>query len=80
MQKLITGLAAAAALALMASAGQACSFHEMHVMASVDKVDEGVSMSTHDGATLPTIVDEAAETAATAECPDGAVDCVPADK
>jgi hypothetical protein len=77
MNKLVTGLAATAALALMASAGQACSFHETHVTASIDKVDEAVSMSTHDGA-IRTIVDEAAETAAAPACPEGVTDCVPA--
>jgi hypothetical protein len=78
MNKLVTGLAATAALAFMASAGQACSFHETHVTASIDKVDEAVSMSTHDGAIAPLIVDETAETAAAVACPEGVTDCVPA--
>jgi hypothetical protein len=79
MQKLITGFAAAAALALLASAGQACDFHAtQHVTASIDKVEEGVAMSTYDGAGVPPIVEETVEHAAAAECPEDAKDCVPA--
>ena len=79
MQKLITGIAAAAALALMASAGQACDFHAtQHVTASIDKVEEGVAMSTYDGAGVPPIVEETVEPAAAPKCPEGVTDCAPA--
>lgn len=75
MQKLITGFAAAAAVVLFASAGQACGFHATKdVTASVDK--EGVAMSTYDGATAPKLAEEAAEAKA-AECAEGAK-CAPA--
>ncbi len=77
MQKLITGLAAAAALGLLASAGQACEFHATHVSASIAAPEEGVAMSTHDDATTPTLLEQAAETAATANCAPGATDCTP---
>jgi hypothetical protein len=78
MQKLITGFAAAAALALLVSTGQAaCELHSAQVTASVSTPAEGVAMSTYDGATPPTIVDEATETAAATECPENATDCVP---
>lgn len=80
MQKLLTGLAVAAAFGLMASAGQACEFHSAHVTAGVSTPEEGVAMSTHDGTTEPTLIDEIAETAAATDCPDGATDCAPADE
>jgi hypothetical protein len=80
MRTLTTGFAAAAALALLVSAGQACDFHASHVTASVDKAAEGVAMSTYDGAAVPTILEETTETAAATECPDGAADCPPADE
>jgi hypothetical protein len=75
MQKLITGLAAAAALALLVSAGYAdCGFHNTkQVTASTQKAEEGVAMSTYDGKAAPTIAKKTA-----AECPEGATDCVPA--
>lgn len=78
MRTLITGIAAAAAIGLLASAGQACEWHEAHVTASITTPEEGVAMSTYDGAAQPTIADEATETAAATECPEGATDCAPA--
>lgn len=59
MPKLLTGLAAAAALALMSSAGFACDYHKSHVTAAAPQTQEGVAMSTYDGATaLPVTADE----------------------
>lgn len=78
MHKLITVSAAAAALAFSVSAGLACGFHNKEVTASIDAADEGVAMSTYDGATAPPIIEEMVDTAATPECPEGATDCVPA--
>lgn len=80
MQKLFTGFAAAAALAFLASAGQACPGHEAHVTASIDKPEQSVAMSTYDGATAPAIVEEAVENAAAEACPDGATGCEPANE
>lgn len=79
MQRLLSGFAAAAALALLVSAGQACSFHDMQATASLAKPQEGVSMSTYDGANPPPIATEAVDAAA-AECAPDATDCVPAGK
>ena len=79
MQKLITGFAAAA-LGLLISAGQACEWHSAHVTAGVSTPEEGVAMSTYDGAAQPTITDEATETAAATECPEGATDCAPTEE
>jgi hypothetical protein len=85
MHKLVTSLAAAFALALLASAGQACDFHKTHVTASVPS-EEVVAMSTVDEATSPVAtvtdatVDIAADIAAAAECPAGMTDCAPAGK
>ena len=75
MQKLLTGLAASAALALFVSSAQAdCSFHNKQVTASnAPQQEEGVAMSTYDG---PSTTEETAQTA----CPDGAKDCAPANK
>ena len=72
MQKLLTALAASAALALFATAAQAeCSFHEQ-VTASTSTPEESVVMSTHDAAPAPTT--------ATVECAPDAKDCVPTNK
>ncbi len=79
MQKLLTSLAATAALALFVSTAQAeCAFHNKHVTASNATAEEGVAMSTHDEPMLPIVTEEAPTTAATAECPADAKDCVPA--
>jgi hypothetical protein len=80
MQKLLTGFAAAAAFVVFASAGYACDLHASHVSASIEKVEEGVAMSTYDGATAPTIQDVAIDTTAITDCPAGAVDCPPVQK
>lgn len=69
MHKLLTSLAAVAALTLFASAGQACSFHD-NVSASVPS-EEVVAMSTASGTATPA--------PATTECPAGQT-CAPAGK
>ena len=72
MQKLLTGLAASAALALFVTAAQAdCGFHEQ-VTASSSAPEESVVMSTHDAPPPPTT--------ATVECAPDAKDCVPTNK
>lgn len=70
MQKLLTGLAAGAALALFATAAQAdCGFHEQ-VTADMSTPEETIVVGTHDAApTTP---------ATTVECAPDAKDCVPA--
>lgn len=74
MQKLLTGLAASAALAIFVSSAQAdCSFHNKQVTASNAPQEEGVAMSTYDGPATP---EETAQTT----CPDGAKDCAPANE
>src|SRR4051812_8296368 len=83
MQKLLTSFAAAAALVLFASAGQACDWHDTQAMASADRGEQSVAMSTHDGPPPPIVTDEAAKAAQAAPkpaCPAGAKDCAPADK
>jgi hypothetical protein len=72
MQKVYSGFAAAAALTLLVSAGQACPMHTQ-VTASADTLQEGASMSTYDGADAPAIVNEAADTT----CAPGATNCTP---
>ena len=77
MQKLLTGIAAAAALAFFASAAQAdCSGH--NVTASSER-QEGVAMSTYDGATVPPVakVEKTAE-ATVPVCAEGDKDCAAA--
>ena len=74
MQKLLTGLAASAALALFVTVAQAdCGFHEQ-VTASTSAPEESVVMSTHDAAAPPVT------TTATVECAPDAKDCVPTNK
>jgi hypothetical protein len=81
MQKLLTGLAAASVLALLASAAQAaCDWHQS-VTASADQSQQAVAMSTHDGAPVPPPVVEdqgATEAAATPVCSEDEEECVPA--
>lgn len=85
MHKLLTGVAAAAALALMSSAGLACDYHKNHVTAEAPQAQQGVAMSTYDGATAPPVTAEADGTAkaATASvtisvCAAGDEDCAAA--
>ena len=74
MRKLLTGLGAAAVLALLASATQADCF-DGHVTASAPS-EEKIAMSTYDG-TPPVVEEEKADAEARA-CPAGAADCEPA--
>jgi hypothetical protein len=77
MQKLLTGLAATAALALFVSSAQAeCAFHNKHVTASSGQTEPTVVMSTYDPA--PVVVAEETPQAALPECPADAKDCAPA--
>ena len=77
MQKLLTSLAASAALALFVSSAQAeCAYHNQHVTASADQSDQTVAMSTYDPAAV--VVAEETPQAALPECPADAKDCVPA--
>ena len=69
MKRLTTGLAAAAALVLLVSAGHACGFHKMDVTASIEE-EEGVAMSTFDGSAVPLTLEEAVE------CPRDAFNCI----
>jgi outer membrane lipopolysaccharide assembly protein LptE/RlpB len=80
MRKLLTTLAASAALALYASAGQACDFHDMQSTSM--PTESVVAMSTPDtSAPTPTVMqDTAAQQAAATACPADAKDCVPAKK
>lgn len=76
MHKLLTGIAATAALALFASASLACPFHETTASAAKEEV---VAMSTP--ATPVVVTTPATVEAVTAsECPVGATDCTPTDK
>lgn len=78
MQKLLTSLAASAALVLFVTSAQAeCAFHKEHVTASASQEDSSVAMSTYDPATVPTAEEETVQ-AATQECPPDAKDCAPA--
>ena len=77
MQKLLTSLAASAALALFVSSAQAeCAYHNQHVTASADQSDQMVALSTYDP--VPVVVAEQTPQAALPECPADAKDCVPA--
>lgn len=77
MQKLLTTLAAAGALALAASTAQAdCAFHNKMAMASNAPTEESVSLSTHEEPATTTVVEEVAAT----DCPAGQTDCAPAQK
>ncbi len=79
MHKLLTGLAAAAALALMSSAGFACDYHKSHVTAEAPQTQEGVAMSTYDGDAAPPVATEEEKTAKVSVgisvCSDGDTDC-----
>lgn len=80
MRTLFTGIATASALALLASAAQACEWHN-NVSASAGHSQQSVAMSTHDGTPLaPTVADDVqqAEAAAAIVCEDGDKDCAPA--
>jgi hypothetical protein len=78
MRKLLT---AAAALALMASAAQAECYGDHDVTASSEKPQQGVAMSTYDGANAPVLTDEE-KTAEAAKpvCAEGDKDCAPAEE
>ena len=81
MQKLLTSLAAAAALTLCASVAQADCYENHNVTAGVEQPKETVAMSTHDGPLVPPAVEGEAKTAAAATtCAEGDKDCVPASK
>jgi hypothetical protein len=81
MQKVLTSLAASAALVLFVSSAQAeCAFHNQETTASVGQEGPSVAMSTYDPAPVPTIAEEATQQAALPECPGDAKDCVPANK
>ena len=77
MQKLLTSLAAASALALLASSAQAaCSGHD--VTATSQKAEESVAMSTYDGAAKSTQseeVEKSAEANAEPACAEGDKSC-----
>ena len=75
MQKLLTGIVAAAAVTFAASAAIACDLHDART-ASTPPAPDVVAMSTHDG-TPPVIVETEtpAEPAATSECADGDENC-----
>jgi hypothetical protein len=78
MKKLLSGLAATAALALFVSSAQAdCSFHNKQVMASTAP-EEAVAVSTYDGP-APIVAEDATVTAAK-ECAADQKDCVPSNK
>ena len=78
MQKLLTGLATAAALALFVSSAQAeCAFHNKQVTASAEP-QESIALSTYDGPA--TIVAEDEVVQAATECTADQKDCVPSDK
>jgi hypothetical protein len=76
-----TLLTAAAALALMATAAQADCYGNHNVTASAEKPQEGVAMSTYDGAAAPPVVTEEAKPAEASvkPCEEGE-DCAPEDK
>ena len=76
MRKLLTGLAAAAALGLIGSAAQADCF-QGHVSASAPS-EETVAMSTRE-APAPIVEAPTAEKASASDCPEGAT-CAPAEQ
>jgi hypothetical protein len=81
MQKLLTSLAAAAALAFSVSVAQADCYQNHNVTASVAQPDETIAMSTYDGPPArPAVEDEdkAAAAAAQPACAEGDKDCAPA--
>ncbi len=75
MTLLRSSLAAAAALALFASAAQACEFHAMQQsMASTDPATASDQRLTP----LPVVIEQAkADTATQTQCPTGVTDCAP---
>jgi hypothetical protein len=78
MQKLLAGLATAAALALFVSSAQAeCAFHNKQVTASAES-QESVALSTYDGP-APIVVEDEIVQAAT-ECTADQKDCVLSDE
>jgi hypothetical protein len=79
MRKLLT---AAAALALMASAAQAECYGDHNVTASSEKPQQGVAMSTYDGANAPVVLTDEEKTAEAAKpvCAEGDKDCAPAEE
>ena len=76
MQRLLTGLAASAALTFFATAGQACDFHEVHTATITAPEQPAVAMSTYSG--TPPVGIETEQAAAT--CPANAKDCAPSNK
>jgi hypothetical protein len=76
-QKFCISLAAGAALALFASAGQACDFHDMQTTSM--PTEAVVAMSTPAPST-PVVQETAAQQAAVTVCPADAKDCVPEKK
>ena len=80
MHRVLTGLAAASALILAASAAQAECYGGHDVTAKVAAGEEGVAMSTYDGTLVPPAADEAKPVQAAADCPEGVADCAPAEK
>lgn len=78
MRKLLTGFAAASALALLATAAQAECF-QGHVTAKAPS-EEKVAMNTTvvTPATTVEVEKAAAEAVAAPACPEGAADCPPA--
>ncbi len=82
MRKLFTSLAAASALAVLASAAQAECFGSHNVTASTAPTGSDVTMSTYDGSlTQPAAEEEkTADAAAAPVCAEGDKDCAPATK
>jgi len=79
MPKLLTGLAAIAALVLFASAGLACEFHEMNTAVSTP-AEPVVAMTTYDGTQPVPVTTQAPAPAAVSTCPADAKDCAPPQK
>jgi hypothetical protein len=80
MQKLLTGLAAASALALMVSGALACDLHES-VSAQSSQPEQGVAMSTHGSSPTTVILDQdtaSVEVSVSTACEPGDADCAPA--
>lgn len=79
MRKLLTSLAASAALAVLTTAGQACDFHEMKTTSM--PAEAVVAMSTPAPSAPVVIQDTSAQQAtATTVCAADAKDCAPAKK
>jgi hypothetical protein len=77
MRKLLTTFAASAALAVYASAGKACDFHDMQ---STSMPTESVVAMSTPTASTPIVQETAAQQAAVTVCPADAKDCVPEKK